>query len=231
VDQEHDSRTHWQFLLDPPSSYNEPPGSAILEAKRKIADFLRGNPQKILGQKLIGVVACTSRLPECDLASAVFQLARESLLEVRPPADWDPSTNPYGSGGFQDGKGGYIFQVELPFEKAVVAPTNALWTWRRENDLATLAEGTPVAANRPDSVPAVLSPKDLTRMLSALLGKEITEGAVESFLRRHRENSPDCFITVDDDDRRRNQPKYLYRTADVLPVLKDHFRATDGMQV
>jgi hypothetical protein len=62
-----------------------------------------------------------------------------------------------------------------------------------------------------------LSPKDLAGMI------EESVAAVESFLRRYRAKFPDCFITVDDDDRRRNEPKYLYRVADVLPALKEHF--------
>lgn len=45
--------------------------------------------------------------------------------------------------------------------------------------------------------------------------------AVESFLRRYRQKSPDCFMPTDSP--RRNEPKYLYRTAEVLPELKKNF--------
>jgi hypothetical protein len=68
---------------------------------------------------------------------------------------------------------------------------------------------------------AILPPRASARDLAELVGKPLT--AVESFLRRHRDKAPDCFVTVDPDDRRRNEPKYLYRVADVLPVLKEHF--------
>jgi hypothetical protein len=60
--------------------------------------------------------------------------------------------------------------------------------------------------------------------LAAVLGPSVSSAAVDSFLRRHRAKYPDCFITVDDDDRRRNQPKYLYHVAEVMPALKAHFR-------
>ncbi len=45
--------------------------------------------------------------------------------------------------------------------------------------------------------------------------------AVESFLRRYRVKYPDCFMEADSP--RRNEPRYLYRIADVLPALKEHF--------
>jgi hypothetical protein len=67
----------------------------------------------------------------------------------------------------------------------------------------------------PAGVP--LPPKELAKVI----GKSVS--AVDSFLRRYREKFPDCYITVDDDDRRRNEPKYLYRVGDVLPALREHF--------
>jgi hypothetical protein len=51
-------------------------------------------------------------------------------------------------------------------------------------------------------------------------------GAVESFLRRYRERFVDCFDEAD--GRRRNEPRYLYRVADVLPALREHFGDRHG---
>jgi hypothetical protein len=98
---------------------------------------------------------------------------------------------------------------------------------------------TPVAGEAPAVEPAVQATGVTARVataaaghsplaskeLAAKLGPSVSHDAVDSFLRRYRAKYPDCFITVDDDDRRRNQPKYLYHTADVWPVLKAHFRA------
>jgi len=66
-------------------------------------------------------------------------------------------------------------------------------------------------------VPTVATAKDLAHLLEKPVGK------VEQFLRRHREKAPDCFIEINKDDRRRNEPRYLYRVAEVLPILKQHF--------
>ena len=44
---------------------------------------------------------------------------------------------------------------------------------------------------------------------------------VESFLRRYREEHPDCFITIDRDDRRRNEPRYRYRAGEVWTALQE----------
>jgi hypothetical protein len=59
--------------------------------------------------------------------------------------------------------------------------------------------------------------------LAAQLGISNRMTAVESFLRRYREKYPDCYVCLGDDDRRRNDPKYLYRSAEVLRALKEHF--------
>jgi hypothetical protein len=60
-----------------------------------------------------------------------------------------------------------------------------------------------------------LSANDLAKILQRPVD------AVDSFLRRYREKYPDCCITTE--GRRRNEPKYLYRAADVLPALREHF--------
>ena len=111
-------------------------------------------------------------------------------------------------------------EAEILRETAQTASENAAAHALKQGTPSRLTEQ---ARQLPDSVPALLSAKDLTHVLRDLLGKVIAERAVESFLRRYRNQFPDSFITVDDDDRRKNQPKYLYRTNDVLPVLKEHF--------
>jgi hypothetical protein len=74
----------------------------------------------------------------------------------------------------------------------------------------------PLVAGAEEEVPqsTLLSAPDLAQLLSQTVPR------VESFLRRYRKAHPDCFVTVDEDDRRRNQAKYLYRTAEVLPALR-----------
>jgi hypothetical protein len=60
--------------------------------------------------------------------------------------------------------------------------------------------------------PALLSAADL----ASLTGQSVDK--VDSFLRRYRENYPDCY--VQNESKRKTDPKYLYRTADVLPALQ-----------
>jgi hypothetical protein len=60
-------------------------------------------------------------------------------------------------------------------------------------------------------LPAQLSAPDLARMFRLPVAR------VESALRRFRKSNPDCFTEVDNP--RRNEPRYLYRTADVLGLL------------
>jgi hypothetical protein len=72
-----------------------------------------------------------------------------------------------------------------------------------------------------------LSAPDLAQLLRVHGYSAATNNAVDQFLRRHRETCPDCYETRDRDDRRRNEPKYLYRP-EVWPALVQHFsRATD----
>jgi hypothetical protein len=58
---------------------------------------------------------------------------------------------------------------------------------------------------------ALLSAPDLARHYGLPVAR------VESALRRFRDDHPDCFIEVE--NRRQNEPQYLYRTADVRSVL------------
>jgi hypothetical protein len=79
----------------------------------------------------------------------------------------------------------------------------------------------------PKATPQWASVNDLAAMLKK------PRSAVESFLRRYRVKYPDCFMEADSP--RRNEPKYLYRIADVLPALKEHFsekaNLTDERQI
>jgi hypothetical protein len=82
------------------------------------------------------------------------------------------------------------------------------------------------AASAPGELPPLLSAGDLARVLQQPVAR------VESFLRRHRVTYPDCCTEVEEGGRRKNEPRYLYRTADVWPVLQQQLskwrRLTDG---
>jgi hypothetical protein len=73
-----------------------------------------------------------------------------------------------------------------------------------------------------ESLPAALSATELAKRLNAKYGK------VESFLRRYRKKYPDCYVEAE--GRRRTTAQYLYRVAEVWPVLQQRYgvrRATD----
>jgi hypothetical protein len=131
----------WVFILKTPTVHVVPPESALTDAKLRVVDFLRtwsGNPRPIGTEGIIAGTAARFHLPESDLAWAVYYLAKERLLEVKPPADWSPHSNPHGCemrhGQLPDGTFGQVNTVQLPFEKATIAPTEDLWSWRRDND-------------------------------------------------------------------------------------------------
>ena len=137
-----DDLVRWLFKLKAPSGCVAPPQSALIEARLRVADFLRArsqNAQPISTEGLIVGVASRFHLPEGDVASAVYQLAAERLLEVKPPTDWTPRFNLFGCvispEVLPDGTRRQLNTVELPFDKGNIAPTEALWTWRRVSDL------------------------------------------------------------------------------------------------
>jgi len=80
-----------------------------------------------------------------------------------------------------------------------------------------VTESTPPAA-------ANNSPLSTVAELAKEVGQPRT--AVESFLRRYRVDYPDCCIENEGRRRRRKvtEAKYLYRRADVVPVLQEHFK-------
>ncbi len=96
--------------------------------------------------------------------------------------------------------------------------TSVCWLLKSLPYCAAAGESQEAAKETPEALQGFLSTADL----AAKLGK--SPPAVESFLRRYRKDYPDCCIPVSEDDRRRNQPKYLYRMTDVWDVLKNHFK-------
>jgi hypothetical protein len=72
-----------------------------------------------------------------------------------------------------------------------------------------------------------LSAPDLARLLRDRGCSATTDDAVGTYLRRYRVKYPDCCVTVDDDDRRRNTPRYLYRP-EVWPYLVEHFARAES---
>jgi hypothetical protein len=91
----------------------------------------------------------------------------------------------------------------------------------------------PKVAEEPQTPPASQEVAPLSEYLSASeLARRLNQPAarVETFLRRYREKHLDCAVTVD--SRCKNEPRYLYRSADVLPALKQRLlkwgRLTDG---
>lgn len=72
----------------------------------------------------------------------------------------------------------------------------------------------------PEDLPALLSAADLSDRLQQ------PRSRVESFLRRFRKSHRDCYTEADSP--RRNEPRYLYRVADVWPALTAKRRTSDG---
>jgi hypothetical protein len=77
------------------------------------------------------------------------------------------------------------------------------------------------AADPPQQVAEAAAPEFLSVSdLAGLLHLSVDQ--VDAFLRRYRKKYPDCCIETE--GRRKNDPKYLYRSADVLPVLEQRFQ-------
>jgi hypothetical protein len=85
-------------------------------------------------------------------------------------------------------------------------------------DRETLDNPTP-AGQDATAWPTLLSATDLADRLGQ------SRDAVSAWLRRYRRRFPDCVRETE--GARRNDPRYLYRTADVLPDLREHFGLTD----
>ena len=92
---------------------------------------------------------------------------------------------------------------------------------REEYSEAAGGNETPDAGTPPEQA-VQLTPSSSLRSvkdLATMLRKPID--AVDSFLRRYRDKHPDCYTV--NHSRRKNEPRYLYRVVDVMPVLKQHF--------
>jgi len=78
----------WEEPRRDKAQYVEPPPSCLLSAKFAIGDFLRSKCSAlhaVTTVKLIAAVEEKSRLPEGDLVWAVYNLAKEGMLEVCAP--------------------------------------------------------------------------------------------------------------------------------------------------
>jgi hypothetical protein len=136
-----------------------------------------------------------------------------SLLAVhdagRRPEEW---LGPANSSPF------YILKVrvsemteeELPDLRAVLRAATQI------TDDANHQRETPQHDEPETPLPVFISASDLARFLG------LPPARVESALRRFRSDHPDCAFEVDNP--RRNEPRYLYRSADVRPVME---RLTD----
>ncbi|MBN9523299.1 hypothetical protein J0H58_33100 [bacterium] len=69
-------------------------------------------------------------------------------------------------------------------------------------------------------LPQLLSAPDIAKMVGR------PREAVTSFLSRYAQTHPDC--RVENQDRRSNEPKHLYRTANVWPALREWLRRQPG---
>jgi hypothetical protein len=81
----------------------------------------------------------------------------------------------------------------------------------------------------PETIPytSPLCAQDLARLLRQSGYARATDDAVQAWLRRYRDNFPDCYERRDRDDRRRTEPLIFYRP-EVWPHLVRHFApATD----
>jgi hypothetical protein len=130
----------YPWLPDKPTSkdYVKPPDTGLFKAKLAIAECMRAeckNFESITIEVLIALVSRgPDRPPEGDVAWAIHHLAVDGLLEGRPPADWSPYQNPFGSTSMSEPGFPQIKTYQMPFGKGAVAPTEALWKWHREND-------------------------------------------------------------------------------------------------
>jgi hypothetical protein len=85
-----------------------------------------------------------------------------------------------------------------------------------------LRTASPPAQPLPESAPGETLPTPLVQFLSApdlarLLDQPVPR--VETFLRRFREDHRDCFVETGNP--RKNEARYLYRTAEVWPALRE----------
>lgn len=123
---------------------------------------------------------------------------------------------------FRAGHRPYGF-CQMPFARSAMGMTvYATPEWRQalrrlRTELQTLrarvdtSRQDRVETEEVDPLPSLLSAAELAKRIGQPVAR------VESFLRRYRAKHPDCFI--ESSCSRRNEPRYLFRTADVWPAL------------
>jgi hypothetical protein len=92
-------------------------------------------------------------------------------------------------------------------------------TLRPIEDLLTAAPEPAPVSHEEEIWPDLLAVRDLAERLG------VSEDAVDAFLKRHRKRYVDCY--VENEGRRRNDPRFLYRVQDVLSPLREHFGLTE----
>jgi hypothetical protein len=117
----------------------------------------------------------------------------------------------------------------------VVVPAHVIATdlmgWAEDIDAEESRPAASSAADKPAPAGLAdhLSDDDPTLpefMSAADLARHLGEGvnAVETFLRRYRRDHEDCYRQDHEEMPRRNEPRFLYRTRDVLPALRGRKR-------
>jgi hypothetical protein len=99
---------------------------------------------------------------------------------------------------------------------AHVSSEDATAAWQDDDTGGPQDEDEPVGMTLAE-LPILASAPDLARHYN------LNGDRVETALRRYRANHRDCFVEVE--NRRKNEPQFLYRTAEVRPILD---AMTDG---
>jgi hypothetical protein len=103
------------------------------------------------------------------------------------------------------------------------------WSRQRDREIAEveacraiLLASPPAPQTETISYTSPLCASDLARLLREKGYLRASDDAVDSWLRRYRTDFPDCYEERNQDDRRRNEPRILYRP-EVWPELVRHF--------
>jgi hypothetical protein len=145
--------------------------------------------------------------------------APQFVSKLNLPGDWDTRRAP-GEDESLPLPSEHDLEAWTPPPRVFLVCVPPRW-WQDMERLRALAEAavepaaaqtSPVAPAIPAPPPVLLSAADLAK----LTGLSVDQ--VDSFLRRYRENYPDCYVR--NESKRKTDPKYLYRTADVLPALQ-----------
>jgi hypothetical protein len=195
------------------------PNIFLFNASRRLARALAALANVLrLRQRLLGVVVLWQ--PDDDVGAVL----KESLVEGSTPAEWRENLQLLWMSRLQDALRKLSARVTNP-ELLHAPPANSQSQAEPEQLAATQetreAERTAIVREEiPYTSP--MSSSDMARRLRDMGCSRATDDAVDAFLRRHRNTCPDCLTVQDAEDRRRNDPKYLYR-AEVWPALVQHF--------